>query len=75
MTRKYGGTGSTFHFSLRAPAIEAQRPAYLTAQQSRLKGKRVLVVTGMVYVGDMGNRRIQIIRAIKSSTPRMPLTR
>jgi PAS domain S-box-containing protein len=38
------GRGSTFYFTMRAPAVETARPAYLNAEQPRLKGKRVLAV-------------------------------
>jgi hypothetical protein len=38
------GRGSTFHFTMRAPAIETARPAYLDAEQPLLKGKRILAV-------------------------------
>jgi PAS domain S-box-containing protein len=38
------GHGSTFFFTLRAPAVETARAAYLNAEQPQLKGKRVLAV-------------------------------
>jgi signal transduction histidine kinase/DNA-binding response OmpR family regulator/HPt (histidine-containing phosphotransfer) domain-containing protein/PAS domain-containing protein len=38
------GHGSTFFFTLRAPAVETARAAYLNAEQPKLKGKRVLAV-------------------------------
>jgi CheY-like chemotaxis protein/HPt (histidine-containing phosphotransfer) domain-containing protein len=38
------GRGSTFHFTVRAPAIETRKPAYLDPEQLPLKGKRLLAV-------------------------------
>jgi len=38
------GSGSTFYFTIRAPAIETARAAYLKAEQPQLKGKRILAV-------------------------------
>jgi hypothetical protein len=38
------GQGSTFHFTVRAPAAPTLVPAHLRQDQPRLRGKRMLIV-------------------------------
>ena len=39
-----GGSGTTFHFTIRAQAARSTLPVYLNREQPSLRGKRVLVV-------------------------------
>jgi signal transduction histidine kinase/DNA-binding response OmpR family regulator len=52
------GSGSTFHFTVRTPAVEAPAPAFLTERQAELRGKRLLIVDD-----NATNRRILAMHA------------
>jgi signal transduction histidine kinase/DNA-binding response OmpR family regulator len=52
------GSGSTFHFTIRATAIAQPSPAYLSGEQPELRGKRLLIVDD-----NATNRRILTMQA------------
>jgi CheY-like chemotaxis protein/HPt (histidine-containing phosphotransfer) domain-containing protein len=52
------GSGSTFHFTIRAAATAQPSPAYLSGEQPELRGKRLLIVDD-----NATNRRILTMQA------------